>query len=144
MKYFSYELTPIPTSIFKENFMGHAVLVHHRRNEVQKERNRQRKVFKVMIQLNKMSRTNVKNLHLIANKKKEPQDWLQLNEDDEVPSQHSKIIVNGGYLLHRVFWKGQTGEEKIKCHLISVKSNYDTVTTVFEGYGQMSTKITNT
>ena len=63
--------------------MGHAVLVHHRRNEVQKERNRQRKVFKVMIQLNKMSRTNVKNLHLIANKKKEPQDWLQLNEDDE-------------------------------------------------------------
>ena len=63
-----------------------------------------------------------------------------VNEDDEVASQHSKIIVDGGYLLYRVFWKGQTYEDIIKCHLSYVKSNYGTATIVFDGYGQMSTK----
>lgn len=63
-----------------------------------------------------------------------------VNEDDEVASQHSKIIVDGGYLLYRVFWKGQTYEDIIKCHLSYVKSNYGTATIVFDRYGQMSTK----
>ena len=69
---------------------------------------------------------------------------VKVDEDDQVASQHSKIIVDGGYLLHRVFWKGQTYEEIIKCHLSYVKSKYGTVTIVFDGYGQVSTKITNT
>ena len=65
---------------------------------------------------------------------------VTVDEDDQVASQHSKIIVDGGYLLHRVFWKGQTYEEIIKCHLSYVKSKYGTVTIVFDGYGQVSTK----
>ena len=45
MKYFSYELTPIPTSLFNGNFMWHVkksqladVLIHYWQNKVHKER----------------------------------------------------------------------------------------------------------
>ena len=65
---------------------------------------------------------------------------VTVDEDDQVASQHSKIIVDGGYLLHRVSWKGQTYEEIIKCHLSYVKSKYGTATIAFDGYGQVSTK----
>ena len=50
IKYFPYELTPIPTSLFKGNFMQHAeksqladVLIHDPQNKVQKERKKKRK-----------------------------------------------------------------------------------------------------
>ena len=65
---------------------------------------------------------------------------VTVDESDEVGSEHSKFIVDGGHLLHRVFWTGQTYKDIIKCHLSYVKSNYGTATIVFDEYGQMSTK----
>ena len=65
---------------------------------------------------------------------------VTVGEYDKVASQHSKIIVDGGFLFYRVFWKGQMYEDIIKCHPSYVKSNYGTATDVFDGYGKISTK----
>lgn len=64
---------------------------------------------------------------------------ITVDEDDKFASQHSKIIVDGGFLFDRVFWKDQMYEDIIKCHVSYVKSNYGTVKIVFDGYGKMST-----
>lgn len=63
-----------------------------------------------------------------------------VDQDDEVVSQHSKMIVGGGYFFRRVFWKGQTYENIIKCHLSYVKSKCGTATIVLDGYDQMPAK----
>ena len=76
----------------------------------------------------------------IKNKEEESTTGIvTVDEDDEIASQHSKIIVDGGFLFDRVFWKGQMYEDIIKCHVSYVKSNYGTAKIVFDGYGKMST-----
>lgn len=81
MKYFSYELTPAPRSIFKGNFMQHAeksqltdILFHYQRNKIQKERKKKTKKIvesdgptrkkKKRNDQKKMIRTNVKKKNL--------------------------------------------------------------------------------
>ena len=78
----------------------------------------------------------------IKNKEEESTTGIvTVDEDDEIASQHSKIIVDRISSSLSIL-KGQVYKDIIKCHLSYVKSNYGTATIVFNGYGQMS-KITN-
>ena len=45
----------------------------------------------------------------------------------------SRIVVHGGYLLHRVYWMGDMFEDIIGCYQNYVNSNYDTAMVILDG-----------
>lgn len=158
LKYLRFELTHIPASLFKGNFMQHAaksLLVDAliQGNEFQKER---KKETKKSVESDGTAEKRKKNDETAGrdeqneceekestfqNKEEERNTGMVIvDQDDEVVSQNLKMIVGGGYLFHRVFWKGQTYENIIKCHLSYVKSKYGTATIVLDGYDQMPAK----
>ena len=150
MKYFSYEQTPIPTSLFKGNFMWHPeksqladALIHYRRNTVQKERKKKtmrsvesdgpaRKKKKRNDDTTKRDEQNKceEEESTSNNKEESTTGMVTVDKDDKAPSQHSKIIVDKGHLLHRLFWTGQMYEDVIKCHL-----SYVTLCETMSNYG---------
>lgn len=61
-------------------------------------------------------------------------------ERDRITSNNASFIVDGGYLLHRVFWNGETFRDIAKQYEKYLKVNYGVCTVVFDGYGKMSIK----
>ena len=61
-------------------------------------------------------------------------------ERDKITSNNAAFIFNGGYLLHRVCWDGETFRGIIKQCEKYLKVNYGVCTAVFNGYGKMSIK----
>ena len=61
-------------------------------------------------------------------------------ERDIITSNNAAFIVDGGYLLHRVFWDGETFRDIIKQYEKYLKVSYGVCTVVFDGYGKMSIK----
>ena len=57
-----------------------------------------------------------------------------------ITSNNAAFIVDGGYLLHRVFWDDETFRDIIKQYEKYLKVNYGVCTVVFDGYGKMSIK----
>ena len=53
---------------------------------------------------------------------------------DIITSNHAAFIVDGGYLLLRVFWDGETFRDIIKQYEKYLKVNYGVCTVVFDGY----------
>ena len=64
------------------------------------------------------------------NSKEDVAGTKKTNETDEVVLRSSQIVVDGDYLHHRVYWKGQTFQD--------ISRSYNTV--VFDGYSTTSTK----
>ena len=139
-KYFGYELTPYPTALFKDKFMRHpdkaalaeALLNYKKISKIKQKRKgdkdtngdpkrskrKQRKVESNVEESNDLSPEA--NLNNEMRQEAKVKDYVTTDEEgtererDIITFNNVAFIVDGGYLLHRVFWDGETFRNIIK------------------------------
>ena len=95
-KYFEYELTPYPMSLFKDGFMR------------------------------KPDKASLRNV-------------LLTNTSDSLTCE--KTVIDGGALLHRVYWpQGISYKELLSLYVSTVREAYGSSHVVFDGYRRASVK----
>lgn len=110
-RYFDYELTPVPTSLFRDRFMRHP---------------------------DKSSLA-----HALQDKVRVPEEQEHPNTETNTgpsASHTSSFVLDGGALLHRVFWNGETYMDVINQYRTYVHHHYGVCSVVFDGYQSKSTK----
>lgn len=120
-KYFNYELTPVPTSLFKDKFMRHpdkSSLAHALRDKI----------------------TPINKGKESANAEKQHEISSCGSFIDIVEQPKMFHVLDGGALLHRVFWNGATYMDVIQQYRNYVKRRYGVCSIVFDGYQQQTTK----
>ena len=165
-KYFGYELTSYPTALFKDNFMRHPnkaalaeALLNHKKilkikqkregdkdtnGDPKRSKRKQRKVESNFGESNDLSPEA--NLNNEMRQETKVKDYVTTDgegterERDIITSNNAAFIVDGEYLLHRVFWDGETFRDIIKQYEKCQKVSYEVCTVVFGGYGKMSIK----
>ena len=139
-KYFGYELTPYPTALFKDKFMrrpdkaalAEALLNYKKISKIKQKRKgdkdtngdpkrskrKQRKVESNVEESNDLSPEA--NLNNEMRQEAKVKDYVTTDEEgtererDIITFNNVAFIVDGGYLLHRVFWDGETFRNIIK------------------------------
>ena len=165
-KYFGYELTPYPTALFKDKFMRHpdkaalaeALLNYKKISKISQKRKgdkdtngdpkrlkrKQRKVESNVEKSNDLSPEA--NLNNEMRQETKVKDYMTTDgkgterERDIITSNNAAFTVDGGYLLHRVFWDGATFRDITKQYEKYLKVNYGVCTVVFDAYGKMAIK----
>ena len=141
--YFQYELTPLPTSLFKDSFMRKSKkssLSTYLTTFSNRNNKRKRKV-------NKGFHTwSAKRLYMeyveCSKEENEESDGAEIENDEEIQEglQHLKeidsiFVIDGNALLHRVVWyiAGSYGEI-LRQYERHIEFNYGECIIVFDGY----------
>ena len=68
--------------------------------------------------------------------------WNELDNGMKTPTGHEKIVIDGGSLIHRVFWPSGSFTYKDLCAVYTnyVTRRYGSATVVFDGYNLSTTK----
>ena len=120
-RFFHYELTPVPTSLFKDGFMRHP---------------------------NKAALAAALTSKSVVGSKRKRKDSLEMdNMPSNLPSirdidesETSSFVLDGGALLHRIPWNGVTYNDVVNQYKIYVMSKYRKCCVVFDGYSECTTK----
>ena len=144
-KYFQYELTPVPTALFKNNFMrkpnkanlADHLLTGNLTSSSKRKSSNNNVILKNNSKKPKLS-TQVdsdKDLDNEVSTKEHEQVDVDLRVLHVVPN-NSYFVLDGGAVLHRVVWRSNASyREVVQQYQNYIQSKYGICSIVFDGYG---------
>ena len=140
--YFQYELTPLPTSLFKGYFMGKSKkssLATYMNTFSNRNNKRKRKVNKGF-HTRSAKHLYMENLECSKEENQESNE-AEIQNDEEIQGlQHLKetdsiFVIDRDALLHRVVWNtARSYGEILRQYKRHIESNYEECIIVFDGY----------
>ena len=130
IKYFDSDLTLYPLVLFKDYFMRHLVGSYPEASVLAD-------ILKTKQSHHKRKNWNLKDTDMNV-------EVETTNNEDQLLNKiiplEGHVVIDGGALLHQVFWSGSTFKEVINKYHRHVSAKYKICKTVFEGYKSKATK----
>ena len=132
--YFQFELTPMPTSLFKDGMMrksNKAALAAHLTGEGRIEKAKRKRKTEKTASSSEEEGLSPKRLHLSAESDRIDDDV----ENDTIQSNREVFVIDGGAFLHHVCWRAKaTYGDVLKQYISYIQSRYSKSIVVFDGY----------